>query len=203
MRPYFDSTSWPVKGNRTRPQRCDAMTPTSSRSVSTKRWAAVSAAALGLALLATAPARAEPKLLGNFEMWDAYRTSQGGGVVCYAVAEPKTKLPAGAKRDPIFMVISTWPGQSVANQPNIQIGYPIKDGSSVVVQVGAESFEFFAQGDNAWLKSDADEARFIQAARQGAEAQVKGTSRRGTETTDSYSLKGLAAALDKVSQNCK
>ena len=32
---------------------------------------------------------------------------------------------------------------------------------------------------------------------------VNGESGRGTKTTDSYSLKGLAQALDRVAQECK
>jgi hypothetical protein len=32
---------------------------------------------------------------------------------------------------------------------------------------------------------------------------VKGTSARGTATTDVFSLKGLAQALDKVGEECQ
>jgi hypothetical protein len=32
---------------------------------------------------------------------------------------------------------------------------------------------------------------------------VKGTSDRGMQSTDRYSLKGLAQALDKIKQECK
>jgi hypothetical protein len=32
---------------------------------------------------------------------------------------------------------------------------------------------------------------------------VKGTSGRGTQSTDQYSLKGLAQALDKVDKECR
>ena len=39
--------------------------------------------------------------------------------------------------------------------------------------------------------------------RKGADLTVKGTSGRGTQSTDQYSLKGLAQALDKIEQECK
>jgi hypothetical protein len=32
---------------------------------------------------------------------------------------------------------------------------------------------------------------------------VKGFSKRGTLTTDTYSLKGVSPALDKVAEGCK
>jgi hypothetical protein len=39
--------------------------------------------------------------------------------------------------------------------------------------------------------------------RAGDSAVVKGMSSRGTESTDTYSLKGLTEALDRVAQECK
>jgi hypothetical protein len=38
--------------------------------------------------------------------------------------------------------------------------------------------------------------------RKGADLVVKGMSAHGTQTTDTYSLKGLAQALDRVGQEC-
>jgi hypothetical protein len=39
--------------------------------------------------------------------------------------------------------------------------------------------------------------------RASGELTVKGMSRRGTLTTDTYSLKGISAALDKLAEGCK
>jgi hypothetical protein len=39
--------------------------------------------------------------------------------------------------------------------------------------------------------------------RKSAEVTVKGVSAKGTETTDVFSLKGLAQALDRLAQDCK
>jgi invasion protein IalB len=43
----------------------------------------------------------------------------------------------------------------------------------------------------------------VDAMRKGADLTVKGTSGRGRTSTDQYSLKGLAQALDKIEQECK
>lgn len=142
-------------------------------------------------------------LLGNFEAWDAYKSKEPQGTVCYVVAEPQVKEPAAAKRDPVFLVINTWPGKGVRQQPNIQIGYPFKESSTADVQIGSDKFTFFTQGENAWLKSIEEESRFVQALRSGAEARVQGTSKRGTLTTDTYTLTGISAALDKADEGCK
>ena len=61
----------------------------------------------------------------------------------------------------------------------------------------------YTQNDGAWIKNAADERRLVDSLRKGTDVVVKGTSARGTASTDTYSLKGLAQALDKVGQECK
>jgi invasion protein IalB len=43
----------------------------------------------------------------------------------------------------------------------------------------------------------------VDAMRAGQSAVVKGVSAKGTQSTDTFSLKGLAQALDRVGQECK
>jgi hypothetical protein len=38
--------------------------------------------------------------------------------------------------------------------------------------------------------------------RKGAELVIKSVSALGTKTTDTYSLKGISQALDRVAQEC-
>jgi invasion protein IalB len=61
----------------------------------------------------------------------------------------------------------------------------------------------YTQNDGARIKNAAEEARLVESMRKGADLMVKGTSARGTQSTDTYSLKGLAQALDRVGQECK
>jgi hypothetical protein len=39
--------------------------------------------------------------------------------------------------------------------------------------------------------------------RKGSEVTVRGESGRGTKTTDRFSLKGVAQALDRAAQECR
>ncbi|HAJ45698.1 MAG TPA: hypothetical protein DCL54_03850 [Alphaproteobacteria bacterium] len=166
------------------------------------RGLAEAALALG-SLAVAAAATAAPQLLGNFDRWDAYKSTEAQGVVCYVVAEPQSKEPAGAKRDPVFLVINTWPAKSIKHQPNVQIGYPFKDGSEASAQVGSDKFSFFTQGESAWIKANEDEVRFVEALKNGSEVTIQGVSRRGTLTTDTYALKGISSALQKAEEACK
>ena len=61
----------------------------------------------------------------------------------------------------------------------------------------------YTQNDGAWVKNAAEEPQMVDAMRKGADLVVKSISSQGTKTTDTYSLKGLAQALDKVAEECK
>ena len=77
----------------------------------------------------------------------------------------------------------------------------------MTAQVGKDKFTFFTQNDgnsgSAWVKENADEVRLVEAMRRGSRLIVTGTSTRGTDTRDSYSLSGVSAALDKIHAECK
>jgi hypothetical protein len=101
------------------------------------------------------------------------------------------------------MFISSRPTENVKNEVSVTIGYPFKTSSDATVEVGATKFAMYTQNDGAWIKNVADEARMVDAMRKAADVTVKGTSGKGTNSTDQYSLKGLAQALERVEQECK
>jgi invasion protein IalB len=152
---------------------------------------------------AAAAAPAQPTLLGQYGDWGAYTALPEGKKVCFAIAKPKasTTNPAGRKRDPAYVFISTRPSENVRNEISVVVGYPFK--GDATAEVGATKFAMYTQNDGAWIKNVAEEARLIDAMRKGADLTVKGTSTRGTQSTDTYSLKGLAQAVDRVAQECK
>jgi invasion protein IalB len=83
------------------------------------------------------------------------------------------------------------------------IGYALKSGSEATVEVGGASYAMYTQGDGLWIKNAAEEDRMVESMRRSADAVVKAVSAKGTETTDTFSLKGLSQALDKIAQDCK
>ena len=159
------------------------------------------------AATAAAPAAgdAQPTLLGQYGDWGAYTASPGGNKVCFALAKPKTTKtePEGRKRHPSYVFVSTRPADKVKNEVSVIIGYPFKTSSDATAEIGTAKFAMYTQNDGAWIKNVAEEARMVDAMRKGADLTVKGTSGRGTQSTDQYSLKGLAQALDKIEQECK
>jgi hypothetical protein len=148
---------------------------------------------------------AEPTLLGQFGTWGAYAAAPNGKKVCFALAKPSSSKtsPANRPRDPAYAFISTRPAEKVFNEVSIMIGYAVKPGSESTLEVGGGSYAMYTQGDGLWIKNAAEEEKLVEAMRKSSDVVVKGVSAKGTETTDTFSLKGLAQALDRVTQDCR
>ena len=144
-------------------------------------------------------------LLGQFGDWVAYTASPGGKKICFALAKPASAVtdPAGRKRDPSYAFVSTRPAEKVKNEVSVIVGYPQKSGVDASATIGTATFVLYTQNDGAWVKNAAEEAQMIEAMRKGSELVIKSISSHGTKTTDTYSLKGIAEALDKVAEECK
>jgi invasion protein IalB len=177
-----------------------------------KRTALLSVIFPLLAIAAAVPALAQPKsaaeqptLLGQFGDWGAYKASPGGKTVCFALSKPSSAVtePAGRNRDGSFLFVSTRPAEKVKNELSAIVGYPQKPGADATATIGSSTYAMYTQNDGAWIKNAAEEAQLIDAMRKGSDLVIKSESARGTKTTDTYSLKGVGQALDKVSEECK
>ena len=154
---------------------------------------------------AAAAGGAPPKLLGQYGMWGAYTASPGGKKVCFALAKPTASEtnPPNRPRNPVYMFISTRPAEKVTNEISLVVGYPFKPGTEATAQVGGSNFALYTQQDGAWIKNATEEAKMVDAMRGGDNAVIKGVSAKGTQSTDTFSLKGVAQALDRTAQECK
>ncbi len=161
--------------------------------------------AAAVSAFATVPASADPAtLLGVFQNWSAYSSGSGGDLTCYALSQPRATQPKGAKRTPIYLMVSDWPGRKVKAEPQIVLGYPVKENAPAALGVGASKFAFFARGPgSAWLQALGDNARLIDTLGKGVSAVASGISARGTKTSDTYSLAGFPEALAKIHDVCK
>ena len=148
---------------------------------------------------------AEPTLIGQFGTWGAYTATPNGKKVCFALAKPASSKtnPPNRPRDPTYAFVSTRPAEKVTNEVSVMIGYTLKPGSESTLEVGGASYAMYTQGDGLWIKNAAEEERMVDAMRKAPDVTVKGVSAKGTETTDTFSLKGLAQALDRLAQDCK
>jgi invasion protein IalB len=186
--------------------------PMSARKVGVWLLSGLMSAAMALPAFAQQPPKSataardvQPTLLGQYGDWGAYTASPGGSKICFALAKPKTTKiePAGRARDPAYLFVSTRPADNVKNEVSIVIGYPFKTNSDASAEIGSTKFAMYTEADGAWIKNVTEEARMVEAMRKGSELTVKGSSGRGAQSVDQYSLKGLGQALDKIDQECR
>jgi hypothetical protein len=157
---------------------------------------------------AFAQGAAKPTLVGTFNKWTIWSytgsySGNGEGKVCYIYSEPEKMEPQKLDHGRVSFSITTSPAEGVSNEANFVTGYPMKEQSSVSVTIGNKSFTMFTQGDSAWLVNKEEEPALLAAMKSGSTMVIKATSRRGNETSYSYSLAGVTAAADKMAAECK
>ena len=187
----------------TSPAQAQSASPKASKDAAKPAPASKPAAAPAAATAAAGGA--EPTLIGQFGTWGAYSATPNGKKVFFALAKPSSSKtnPPNRPRDPAYAFISTRPAEKVVNEVSVMIGYTLKPGSESSLEVGGASYAMYTQGDGLWIKNAAEEERMVEAMRKSADVTVKGVSAKGTETTDTFSLKGLAQALDRLAQDCR
>ena len=174
----------------------------------------VAAAALGVSSGAVAQPKppasptAQATLLGQYGDWGAYTASPGGQKVCFALAKPTSSVDNPPNRrtaaNVVYLFISTRPVEKVSNEVSVlATGYEFKPNTEASVAVGGSNFAMYTQKDGAWVKNAAEEAKLIETMRKGADVAIKATTSRGTQTTDTFSLKGIGQAVDRAAQECK
>ena len=154
-------------------------------------------------LLLASPAMAsEPSVLSVHGDWTAYTFMEGKNKVCYMASQPTKATGNYTQRGEIFALITHRPSEDSKNVFSYVTGYNYKAGSDVTATIGNKKFVLFTHQDMAWTRDDRTDNAITNAVRTGSKIVVKGTSSRGTETTDTFSLKGSSAAYDAISRAC-
>jgi hypothetical protein len=159
---------------------------------------------LGVMVSLAAPSAnaADPKELGTFGKWSAYVFTEDGNKVCYMASEPDKHEGNYTRRDKIYALVTHRPAEGTKNVFSYITGYPYKAGSDATVKVGSRTYTLFTQDETAWAPDAATDNQVIESIRKGSTMVVRGVSKRGTQTTDTFSLSGSAAAHDAISREC-
>jgi hypothetical protein len=145
---------------------------------------------------------AGPKLLGTFGDWSAYTLQEEGGQVCYILSTPKKALGSYKKRGEIFALVTHRPAEKEFNVFSVMAGYDYRSDSSVTLTIDGQKFVLFTHNDSAWAPDSGTDKRLAEALRKGTTMSIKGQSAKGTETTDTYGLKGTGAAFEAIDKAC-
>ena len=145
---------------------------------------------------------AEPQLLGSFRDWNAFSYEENGNKVCYMSSRPKKDEGNYKQRGDIYVLVTHRPAEKSLDVVSVTTGYTYQPNSEATVSVGNQNFKLFTDGDTAWARDERTDKSLVEAIRTGSAMVIKGTSNRGTTTTDTYSLSGTSAAYDAINKAC-
>jgi hypothetical protein len=157
------------------------------------------AAAVMLLLIPPFAASAKVVEIGVYGDWRPYTD----GAVCYMGSEPKKAEGKYKARDQPYVFVSHRPKAKSLGVIEVGAGYTYKLGSEAGVAIGEKSFLLFADGNTAWARNAKTDRALVAAMKGGKAMVIKGTSSRGTLTTDTYSLAGFTAAFAAIGKACK
>jgi hypothetical protein len=152
---------------------------------------------------ATQPAAPQPERLGAAQGWTAYKAPEKTGQICYLVGEPAKSEPANIKRDPVHLLVTHNTADKTTGVVSFIAGYGFKDGSAAELDIAGKKFSLFTKDDTAWARDAATDKAIVEAMAKGKQAVIKGSSARGTATTDTYTLAGFVQVLGEIDKACK
>ncbi len=140
--------------------------------------------------------------LGDFSDWSAFKYEESGNVICFMASEPTKAEGNYSRRGQVHAMVTHRPGENRSDEVSIQAGYLYQENAPVEVQVGALKVRLFTEGESAWTVDKDTDRQLVQAMIKGSTMVVQGTSSRGTNTMDTYSLSGFTRAYQAISQAC-
>jgi len=164
-------------------------------------------AVMTLSLVSPAVAQEEVPRVALYTDWSVFNPTNPKE--CFIASAPtSTAAERGGqsvevRRDAIRLYVASRPGDGTKNEIAFTGGYPFRDGSTVSVKIGNETFELFTEGEFAWPASPAEDGKIIASMQGGAKAEVRGVSSRGTTTIDTFSLIGFSDALKDSNGRCE
>ena len=156
-----------------------------------------------IAVLFCANTAVAARLVEKSGDWSLFVHDAAQKKICFIASQPSSSAPSDAKRDPAFFYVSAWPKDGVKSEVSVLLGYPIKKGSDVRVEISSNSFTLFPQGDKAFVADPTDELKLLDAMKRGSTMEVMATAEAGFETTDKFSLSGVTASIKNLNSKCE
>ena len=149
-------------------------------------------------IVAAAPHRLNaPAAIGHFEDWRAATHVEGGRTVCFAYTRAATSMPVLRGRGDVVLMVTERPSSEDAVALSAGFTYP-RD-ASVPLQLGQGRFDLYTAQRSAFAR---DGHAVVAALGRQTRAVAVSPNPRGGEVTDTFSLKGFAAALGAARRAC-
>ncbi len=145
----------------------------------------------------------DPEILGTFGDWTAYTYHDEMGQICYISSQPTKSVGKYTKRDDVFLTITHRPQEKAFNVVNVVAGYTYPKGFKPTFSIDAKkAVALVSHEDTAWAKDAKTDAALVNQMKSGSVGSLKGKSKRGTVTTDTFSFKGFSKAYRAISEAC-
>lgn len=144
----------------------------------------------------------EPKEIGKFGPWTAYKYNDKKGDVCYLTNTPEKSEGKYKSRGKIYAMISVRSDAKKTGEFSHVAGYSFNKDEKVKVTIGSKDFTLFTDDDTAWAVNDTEDGQLLEKMLKETSMKVVGKSSKGTDTTDVYSLKDLESGLKKIRSEC-
>ena len=141
--------------------------------------------------------------LGQYGDWTLLGNDASPRTVCFVATAPKSSEPKGLNREPAYFYISSWPKDGVKAEISIRPGYKVKKGSDATLLIEGTGYKLSPRDDRLYVDDATRELKLIEALRKSSAAKLAGTSDRGTQILDTFSLSGLTEALQALAATCK
>lgn len=146
---------------------------------------------------------AEVETIGSYGKWRAHTFDDKGSKACYLTGQPVKDEGKYSKRGKIYVMVTHRPADKVRDEVSFWAGYNFKDKAPVQVAIDGRKFEVFPHEEIAWAPDTESDRKLVAAMKAGITMVVEGTSKRGTDTKDTYSLTGFTKAYNTMSRACR
>lgn len=136
------------------------------------------------------PGAAAPQIIAAEGRWATFQ--QEG--VCEAASRSLLRAPKG--KEQARASVSFDAGGPRRGQLAFRLSRPVRDGSTVMLQLGGTPYLLLATGDMAWSRGTAQEVAILAAMRREGGFRVEARSPGGGRIVDRFSLEGAPLAID-------
>ena len=92
--------------------------------------------------------------------------------------------------------------KKIKNEVSVTNGYEFKPKAPVAAKSGKKTYDLFSKGKFAWVVDNEDETKLIATMKKASRLMIIGSSEKGAQTTDHYSMMGFTKAYNTAKKSC-
>ena len=142
---------------------------------------------------------------GQFEDWKVFAKAEND--ICYTISKPKKMEGEYSLRGRVDVIVAINNNFQDKYYVGFDFGYSFAENDKVKLTIDDKFvFKLDTFSDTAWINSLENpnlNVKIIEAMKKGKVLVAEGTSNKGTDTKDYYSLIGFTKAFKKVKDVCR